>query len=182
MTNKVSIIRVKRWGSKTEREQFPDWLNPNHLSEQELSELSELHRGTSSLRAEDFVRADNAGTVMLMAKEDDGSRVRVVGFLSMTVATLPLEQRAYINETRVEENHGEVCDKLFTSARAICADLKIRMDCIELPRVQLVRRPLRSGISEIKRAERMESSFPDRREVDEDGPSTTQLPIVARKH
>jgi hypothetical protein len=182
----IEVIRFKRFESKDDRMQHSDdWYNPARLGFGELADLKDLYGpGSDVLRKDDFEAADKAGTVMIAAY-DKGDLTRsqygrIVGFLTMTIATLPGRKKAYVNDVRVNaECSALVSEALLKAAVQICEGLRIARSDIDISSVQNMRpsRARVSGVSMIKRVDRLDHPPDERREADEDGPSTTQVRI-----
>ncbi len=177
------VIRLKRWASKHDREQNPFWFNPVNLSEQDVADLGKLFQG-KELRLNDLEAAEQAGTIMLIARDTYRhplGKGPIVGFLSMTITVLPDTNIGLVHQILTSPStDGELRHFLIDSARSIASDSGVNdLRILESPTPSA----RRSGVSAIKSAERMDDLLPDSSAAVgmEDGPPTVRLGIPGRK-
>ncbi len=156
MSNLCIVRRLKQWTSRAEREEHSDWVNPAHLNVIELLELCSLLASNVILGSEDFVKADRAGTIMLIARILEG-HVTIAGYASMTVAVLPDRTVGYVSGPYVK-GVDEIDMRLREEIQRIATEAGVD-DLRFIPNPSR-RPPLRSDISEIDRADRMDGPYP----------------------
>jgi hypothetical protein len=174
VADSIQIVRLKRFSSKQERERHPDWRNPVQLTLEEISQLNDLCPRGPALRVEDFVNADKEGTVMLLAYEAE----RIIGFMSMTLATLLNRQRLYVNEIHIDHAHQTSAHaKLFEAVRALCEEISPDIEIV-VSHLPAPRKPIRSYIGELELAESIDraSDYPKVGE-EQDGQPTRRMSV-----
>jgi hypothetical protein len=178
VTATLKIIRIKRYSSYADRMSHPDWKKPELLTDKELEQLAALHGvGRSDFRKGLEAMIKQGGEMLYAQQADDGASI----VATMTFAFVPTMTGLVCMMTghRFEGDAFTSHAALRETLLAIVAERgAVDIQSIDrAPRARL----RRSDVSELDRADRMSGPFPERREADEDGPSTTQLPIVGRK-
>lgn len=172
---RFTVQRVKRYTNREERERNPDWLSPSELRLDDSADLSELinTRQDACPKASKIEEYIKAGGELFLVRDTTNCRKSLNGKILAMVA--------YAIIPTFSGRVGIVCDiYLHPDDPTITSYIHeainrhfASIDIQPLARPEILHKPIKSDISGIDRAERLEDYIASR--LGDDGPPTRRI-------
>lgn len=179
MPARFIIQRVKRYTSREERERHPDWLNPSELRRDDDADLVELvnTRHEACPNASAIEAYAKAGGELFLVRDAENRRKslhgKIVAMAAYAIVPTFTGRAGIVSGVYLHPDEPSIASYMQEAITRHFALIGIEL----LRHAEIPRRPIKSDISGIDRAERYESILDV--PTSDDGPPTQKLGLSA---